>query len=121
MNVWIMAQREWLAQLSQTSSARMYSAGDVLMWGGILIGVVLAGSVCIMFLRRRLRVSETPAGGDAGFSLSDLRAMRDRCEITPAEYEQMRAHVIAQVKKNAAEPPKSKPGPPGETPADAEE
>jgi hypothetical protein len=38
---------------------------------------------------------------DTGFSLSDLRAMRDRGEITPEEYEQTRARVIAKVKGRA--------------------
>jgi hypothetical protein len=120
MNAWIIAQQEWLAQLPQTSSARIYSENDVLTWGGILIGVVLIGSVFIMLLRRRLRDSSTPTGDDAGFSLSDLRAMRDRGEITPEEFEQTRAKVIAKVKKKADEPPKSKPEPLGETPTDTE-
>ena len=38
--------------------------------------------------------------------------MRDRGEITPQEYEQTRANVIAKVKKKAQEPPRRevKPG-----------
>ena len=120
MNAWIMAQRGWLAQLPETTGARTYTESDVLTWGGILIGVVLVGSVFIMLLRRRLREAPNTTGTDAGFSLSDLRAMRDRGEITPEEYEQTRAKVIAQVKKQATEPPKPKLGPRGETPTDAE-
>jgi hypothetical protein len=93
------------------SGSGKYGEVDVLMWGGILILVVLFGAMFIMLLRRRLnRVAAPPQ--DAGFSLADLRAMRDRGEITPAEYERTRANVIAKVKNQAEDPPK--PVPPDE-------
>jgi hypothetical protein len=49
-----------------------------------------------------------------------LRAMRDRGEITPEEYEQTRANVIAKVKKKADEQPRPK-NKPGESPTDLSE
>jgi len=103
-----------LAGAPETTPARKYSEGDVLIWGAILIGVVFVGSVFIMLLRRRLKDAASSAGADAGFSLSELRAMRDREEITPEEYEQTRAKVIAKVKALAKDPPQRGRMPPKE-------
>jgi uncharacterized membrane protein len=89
-------------------------------WSGVIMAVAVVGFVAIMIFKRLWRHGDAPAAQEAGFSLADLRAMRDRGEITPEEYEQTRAKVIAQVKKLATEPPKPKPGPRGETPTDAE-
>jgi hypothetical protein len=75
---------------------------NLIVWLGILMGVVIVGFTAILLLRRWLR---DPSGGesqDPGFSLSELRAMRDRGEITPEEYEQTRARVIAKVKASTA-------------------
>jgi uncharacterized membrane protein len=115
MNPWIMAHWAGLAQFPETASAGKYSVGDVLMWGAILIGIVFVGSLFIMLLRRRLKDPALSTGADAGFSLSDLREMRDRGEITIEEYEQTRARVIAKVKALAKEHPKGGQKPPEET------
>jgi len=71
---------------------------SVLFWGGILIGVVLIGFFVLMFVRRRYVGEGENDKQDPGFSLAGLREMRDRGEITPEEYEAMRAKVIAKVK-----------------------
>ena len=78
-------------------------------WGGLLIVLIIIGGTVIMIIRRRLRDAAANSAADAGFSLSDLRAMRDRGEITPEEYEQTRARVIAKVK---GKPLPQKDGPP---------
>ncbi len=99
-----------LAQAPEPGGGHKYGEGDVFFWGAVLIGLVTVGSVIIMFLRRRLKAGASPVQG-AGFSLSELRAMRDRGEITPEEYEQTRTRVIAAVKKESREYPKPKRGP----------
>jgi hypothetical protein len=76
----------------------------IMFWGVILIAAVLVGAVVIMMLRRWLKEPLAGASDDAGFSLSELRAMRDRGEITPEEYEQTRSRVIAKVKAAANAP-----------------
>ncbi len=80
-------------------------------WGGIIMAVAVVGFVGIMIFKRIWKRREAESQ-EAGFSLADLRAMRDRGEITPQEYEQTRANVIAKVKKKAQEPPRRevKPG-----------
>jgi hypothetical protein len=102
---------------SEIPATQPHSEVDVLMWGAILIVIVVLGAAFIMLLRRRLTAMPMGSSHEAGFSLADLRAMRDRGEITPEEYEQTRANVIAKVKKKAEEKPKAKPKP-GESPRD---
>ena len=78
-------------------------------WSAVIMVVAVVGFSAIMIFKRFWKRNEQPAQ-EAGFSLSDLRAMRDRGEITPEEYEQTRANVIAKIKKKADEPrPKPKP------------
>ncbi len=79
----------------------------LLMWGGVIMAVAVVGCVAIMFLRRRM-LAQQDSANVPGFSLAELRAMRDRGEITPEEYEQTRAHVIEKVKAKMNEPPKPK-------------
>jgi hypothetical protein len=79
---------------------------EVIRWGIILIGVIVVGGAAIMLIRRKLRDSAASSSADTGFSLSDLRAMRDRGEITSEEYEQTRARVIAKVKGKPVDPPR---------------
>jgi hypothetical protein len=71
---------------------------DLMFWGFVLIGVVIVGAFGIMLIKRWLKNQEGAPTEDAGFSLSELRAMRDRGEITPEEYEQTRSRVISKVK-----------------------
>jgi len=81
---------------------------QMLIWGGVIMLVAIMGCGAIMVLKRRL--SETGEEDHVpGFSLSELRAMRDRGEITSAEYEQTKARVIAKVKAKADQPRKPKP------------
>ena len=93
-----------LAQFTEPGETHKYGEADIFFWGAILIAVVVVGSVFLMILRRRMNAAHASAQ-DAGFSLSDLRAMRDRGEITPEEYEQTRARVIAKVKSQTAPKP----------------
>src|ERR1041384_3409771 len=90
---------------------------QTLYWCTVILGVAIVGFLGIMIFKKFWRQKETP-GMDVGFSLSDLRAMRDRGEITPEEYEQTRAKVIANVKKKAEEQPKPKRKDGDESPTD---
>lgn len=83
---------------------------DLMFWGFVLIGVVIVGAFGILLIKRWLKNQEAAQTEDAGFSLSELRAMRDRGEITPEEYEQTRARVISKVKAMANTPRGKKEG-----------
>ena len=104
-----MAMTTFLAQLLTNQE----SEKKILIWGAVLIGVVLIACVIAMFIRRWLKEPLAGANQDPGFSLSDLRDMRDRGEITPEEYEQTRARVIAKVKGKGDSPGQSNPPAPG--------
>src|SRR5690348_15499986 len=84
--------------LALAAITREEAQRDVMYWGGLLILVILVGAAGILLVRRWMRGGDSGGQPDAGFSLSDLRAMRDRGEITSEEYEQTRARVIAKVK-----------------------
>jgi hypothetical protein len=91
----------------------------MLLWLGILLAVVILGFGALMLFRRRLTEQDAPQNENVGFSLSDLRAMRDRGEITSEEYEATRAKVVASVKRMVNEPPKDKRKMPGDALGDA--
>src|SRR4051794_15608027 len=92
----------------------------ILYWGFVMIGVAIIGFGAIMFFRRKF-MAAADADNVPGFSLAELREMRDRGEMTPEEYEQTRARGIAKVKAKMNEPRPSKAKPPVEDEgADAE-
>ena len=74
---------------------------SVIFWCVVIILVTSGGFGLIAYVRRYMLSRAREAKYDTGFSLSDLRAMRDRGEITPEEYEQTRARVISKVKGRA--------------------
>ena len=80
--------------LAQADPAKAKASSDAIMWLGILLGVVIVGFVALLYLRNKLKTYEDPnASSDTGFSLSDLRAMRDRGEMTPEEFELSLIHI----------------------------
>jgi len=83
----------------------------ILFWGFVMMGVAIAGFGAIMIFRRKF-MAAADADHVPGFSLAELREMRDRGEMTPEEYEQTRARVIAKVKAKMNEPRPSKTKPP---------
>ncbi len=88
-----MAIMEILADLTEGERNKL------IFWLVVLLAVVIAGFTIIMLLRRYIQEPLGSESQDAGFSLSELRAMRDRGEISPEEYEHTRARVIAAAKK----------------------
>jgi hypothetical protein len=93
---------------------------QVLIALAIMMVLVMIGGCGILLFRRRLRQAvDADASGNVGFSLSDLREMRDRGEITSEEYEATRMKVIASVRNSlAVKPPRkgSSPLPPPRPP-----
>ena len=84
---------------------------QLIFWLSVVLGVVIVGFTAIMLFRGFLRKTGEQTPADAGFSLSELRAMRDRGEITPEEYEHTRARVVAKV-RGSLEKKTPKPPPP---------
>ena len=93
----------WIAQASSNSAGTVHLIEAM----AVLMLVVLVGFGGILFFRHRLRKEEAndkAAGPNTGFSLSSLRSMVDRGELTREEYERARPRVIQKVKAHTAEP-----------------
>ncbi len=67
---------------------------EMLPWLVLLLVLSVAGVGLVFYLRKRLFADD--AGGEPAGLFADLRAMRDRGEITEEEYERTRAVVIAR-------------------------
>ena len=75
---------------------------------GILMIIIVVGFFGIMLFRRKFSEPTTHnQSADTGFSLSSIREMRDRGEITNEEYQRARDKIIAKVKSNIAPPAES--------------
>lgn len=68
---------------------------DVLPWVGLFVILILAGGGLAMLVRRSIF-----AGSEStvGFTLEDLREMRDRGEISDDEFEQSRDRMMNAVR-----------------------
>ena len=83
-----------MGQLSPLAVARL---GQVFLWVGILLACFIVGSGAVYVARRRLRRDrDGPAG--PSLTMSQVRQMRERGEITEQEYEILRRVVVSQLK-----------------------
>lgn len=62
---------------------------------GLVLFIALVGIVLIVYIQKRI-LSDRDDNDQGGTLFSDLRAMRDRGEITDDEFERTRAVVIAK-------------------------
>lgn len=80
------------------------SFGELYLWGAVLLGLIALGIVGAYVARAvRERMQQPPTAEP--FTLQDLRAMRDRGDLTPAEYETMRAGLLGRVLPSKSPPP----------------
>ena len=63
------------------------------LWAGALAGVIVVAGAAVMALRRRLFGSGAPADAPV-MELHELRALRERGEVSDEEYESLRAALI---------------------------
>lgn len=89
--------------LGQTAPASGGDTGRLLMWVGILIVVVMVGTVVLLMVRKRMMAAD--AQDRAGFStMEEMRAMVARGEMTKEEYEQVRKAMIDKIRQNTGDP-----------------
>lgn len=70
---------------------------SILPYAAVIIVVTIVGGVIMMISRRK--IDSASAAGPVGFNLSDLKELRDRGELSEAEYERARQEVIARARK----------------------
>lgn len=83
-----------LGQTTQGSG----SIGQPLMWVGIMIVVVVIGTIVLMAVRRRMIGQRVEISATFG-TMEDMRAMVARGDMSQEEYEQVRKAMIARVKQ----------------------
>lgn len=86
-----------LAQMSRDPSR-------VIVWVLVLIGVMIAGGVAILVLRRRLFAGDREGASHEGL-FESLRRMRDRGEISPDEYDRARQKIVSRLASRPAPMP----------------
>jgi hypothetical protein len=90
-----------VGQASGFGALAVSAGGDVgtaFLWIGVLIAACLLGGLVFMWLRRRyLDAHDAASQGGLGLSLADLRELRDRGELSEAEFERAKAAVIGAV------------------------
>jgi hypothetical protein len=90
--------------LAATSS--LNPTASIALWVGVAILVALLGSLVASRLRAWARRVDAPAM----FTLQDLREMRASGQITPEEFERMRAALLGRLTDTAAPPESDSPG-----------
>ncbi|MBU3727693.1 MAG: SHOCT domain-containing protein [Phycisphaerales bacterium] len=66
---------------------------------GALVLIVIAGAVALLLIKRWWKGESEAA--TPGFTLGDLRAMRDSGEISVAEYERAKEQMVRKVRTHA--------------------
>jgi hypothetical protein len=78
------------------------ATNDVLFWVAVLLGAVLSASIAILGLRKSL-FAPARREEDSGSLMEQVRAMRERGEMSEAEYDQVRRKLVAKAASRASE------------------
>ncbi len=87
------------ALLAQSGSG----AGEVVLWGSIIIAIILVGGLIVFQIRKKLLQAEGGGGLDDPFGLQELRELKKSGQISEQEYQTLRTKVIEQVKGSLSE------------------
>lgn len=100
---------------------------SVLLWVGVLIAVILVGSLGVFALRRSV-LGDAPASGDDAGLMDQMRRMVERGEMTQDEYDKARRTIVEKARAGfdarppappSARPPRGPGGDPGSGGPDA--
>ncbi|MBM4113867.1 MAG: SHOCT domain-containing protein [Phycisphaerae bacterium] len=85
----------------QPGSVETSRATDVFMqvlpYAAVILALTLIGGIIMMISRRK--IDSSGGGAPVGFTLSDLKELRDRGELSDEEFERARQDVIARARK----------------------
>jgi len=70
---------------------------SILPYAAVIIVVTIVGGVIMMISRRK--IDSASATGPGGFTLADLKELRERGELSEEEFERARQEVIARARK----------------------
>jgi hypothetical protein len=80
---------------------------DILPWLGLLVVIILLGGGLALYLRRRF--ATVREGETAGFTLADLRRMRDSGEISEVEFTAAKSRMLESMKPMKPASPENPP------------
>jgi hypothetical protein len=80
---------------------------DILPWLGLLVVIILLGGGLALYLRRRF--ATVREDGTAGFTLADLRRMRDSGEISEVEFTAAKSRMLESMKPMKPASPENPP------------
>ena len=79
----------------------------IMPWMLTLVGIVIAGWLLLVMIRRSAR--DTDSALDDGFTLGQLRKMRERGELNDEEFEQARSVILGHHAPTPTDQPSSVP------------
>ncbi len=81
-----------LAQAPAGGAPPQRDTASVMIWVGVLLGLVIGGGLFALWMRRRLHASDAANEASVGL-LEGMRRMRDQGQISPEEYDSMRRAI----------------------------
>src|SRR5438045_4416321 len=69
----------------------------LVVWSGVLVGVLIVGMVIVAKVKRRLQQPDEPIS--AGFTLSDLRQLHKSGQMTDEEFERAKEKVVEAARR----------------------
>ncbi len=89
---------EWLGALTLARDLTPFFG-----WLGVAIGVIVVAGSALLVYRRRVLSDDSARDAQSGL-MDQLRAMRDRGDLTPEEYDAAKRAMVARVSGSAAPP-----------------
>lgn len=74
------------------------AVSEVLTWLLVALGIMVLGATVAMILYRRLMRRWRNTTPPTGFTLDQLRQLRDQGQLTEQEYQRARQAVLAQIR-----------------------
>ena len=73
-----------------------------LLWIGVIVGTAVVATLVLLGIRKRFHAAKDVP---AGFTLDELRALRDRGELTVPEYEALRRKAADRFRDSGSAQP----------------
>ena len=92
-----------IAILAQQTGLTSDNRADVLFWCGVLLVVAVVLGLIAWWIRRRFNRDDEPDAGSVsgtGFTLAELRQMRDDGQLNAEEYDYARRKLIAKTRQS---------------------
>lgn len=93
-----------LAQLAPAGGRGRGSLTEFFLWLGLAIGALVVAGIAIAWYRSRVLRGDAASAAQAGL-MDDLRAMRDRGELSAEEYDAAKRALVARFSGGAPAAP----------------